>query len=76
MASTTSVGMPSSLATTLLEPPGRQVSGGRRAGQAVGGLVDRAVAAEGDHDVVALAAASRQISIAWPLASVSRVVTS
>ncbi len=48
--------MPSILPNTLAEPPGRQVSGvgGGGAEQAVGGLVDGAVPAEGDHHVVAL----------------------
>ena len=52
MASTTSLGMPSVRQTTLVEPPGaprRDVG----AGEAVGDLVQRAVAAEGDDDVVA-----------------------
>jgi hypothetical protein len=46
------------------------------AGQAVGRLVERAVAAEGDDDVVALAGASRTSSVAWPWRWVSNAVTS
>ena len=46
--------MPSILANTLAEPPGRQHSGVGPAEQAVGGFVDGAVAAERDDHVIAL----------------------
>ena len=46
--------MPSILANTFAEPPGRQAERGGGAEQAVGGFVDGPVAAEGDDHVIAL----------------------
>ena len=55
VASTTSLGMPSMRQKTLVAPPGSTGERRRRPREAVGRLVDRPVAAEGDHGVVALA---------------------
>ena len=56
VASTTSFGIPSVRQTTLVEPPGQHRDRDAGAGEAVGDLVQRAVAAEGDDDVVAAVA--------------------
>ena len=56
VASTTSLGMPSVRATTLVEPPGQHRDRDIRAGQPVGDLVQGAVTAERDDDVVAAVA--------------------
>jgi hypothetical protein len=52
VASTTSFGIPSVRQTTLVEPREHR-DRDLRAGEAVGHLVQRPVAAERDHDVVA-----------------------
>ena len=51
VASMGSLGSPMVRANTLVDPPGSGARAHDRAGQAVGGLVERAVAAEHDHDL-------------------------
>ena len=63
--------------TTFVQPPGSTDSGDARAGEAVGGLVDGAVAAERDDQVELVAPRPRGVSsVAWFGASVSTASTS